>query len=135
LAIILSSWATVACLLTVIVRQERRRFVTAMVMTWWDLGRAIFTFWGGLIKFVFLFVGWCASLLRLIVLGIWLALQDVLLTPLRLAVQMGKSYISPGVPWLAVIFTVTWSLFEAALFTYVTTPLVQDVLSGMSGEE
>ena len=56
LAIILGCWATMACLLTVVIRANRQQFIIAMFITWWDMGKAIVSFWGGIFSFIFYFV-------------------------------------------------------------------------------
>jgi hypothetical protein len=50
-AVILACWLTIACFLTVLVRHKRQAFVTSLFVTWWDLGKSIVTFWGGIFKF------------------------------------------------------------------------------------
>ncbi len=131
-AIIAASWVSIVCLLSVIVRQKRRQFMAKLFITWWDLGRAIFSFWGGLVRFLFQLLGWCFGFLRLMVLGLWLSIQDILLAPLRIARDMGQVYVTPGTPWIAVMMTLLWSALEAVVFTFVTTPLVNDVLEGLT---
>jgi hypothetical protein len=132
-AIIFACWVTVPCVLSIIIRQERRVYVSSLLVTWWDLFRAIFSFWGGMLRFLLSLVGWTAGLLRLSFMAFWLMLQDVFLAPLRIAKDVGEDYFRPGVPWLAVMLTVFWSMIEAVLFTFVLTPLVVDILAGLSG--
>jgi hypothetical protein len=42
--------------------------------------------------------------------------------------------VSSTIPWIAVILTLFWCLIEAVIFTYVTTPLVVDTFSNITGE-
>ena len=49
--------------------------------------------------------------------------------------NIGSNVLSPGVPWIAVVMTVVWSILEACIFTFVMTPLVMDTLSNMTGTE
>lgn len=53
LAFILGCWITVPALLTAIFRHNRRSFVITLFITWWDLGKAIVSFWGGIVRFLF----------------------------------------------------------------------------------
>ena len=46
-AAIAASWTVVPSLLTVIFRTKRTQFITGLVLTWWDLGKALLYFWGG----------------------------------------------------------------------------------------
>ncbi len=135
LAFLLGCWASVASFLTIIVRQERLKFASAILVTWWDLGRAILSMWGGVFRF-FLTLGMSIFVTaKVLVFGIWLLIQDILLIPFRVLLQLGSGIIRPGVPWIAVALTLVWSLFEAGLFTYVTAPLVRDTLSNLTGDD
>ena len=51
-AVIIGCWISMASVLTVVIRQKRREFIMALILTWWDLGKAIVAFWGGLVKFI-----------------------------------------------------------------------------------
>ena len=75
-AIILGCWTSLACLLTVPVRQNRREFITALFMTWWDLGKSIVSFWGGLLKMFFSVAVATLGLLRFVMFGLWSIIQD-----------------------------------------------------------
>src|SRR3989304_514568 len=55
MAIILGPWPSIACLLPVFIRQKRREFIMALFITWWDLGKAIVYFWGGIFRFIISF--------------------------------------------------------------------------------
>jgi hypothetical protein len=135
LAIIFGCWVSIACLVSIIIRQERRVYLSALLVTWWDLFRSIFSFWGGLVKLIFNLAGWSAGLLRIFFLSISLTLQDIFLSPLRLAKDVGQDYFKPGTPWISVMMTVFWSGVEAILFTFILTPLVIEILSSLSGVE
>ncbi len=134
-AIIFACWATVLCLVTVIVRQHRRQYVSTVFITWWDLFRTIFSFWGGTFKFVFMLIGWLFSALRIIIIGLWLSLQDILFTPLRAVKGVGNLATTAGTPWIAVGMTLAWCALEAFLFTFVMTNLVVETLSSVTGLE
>jgi hypothetical protein len=47
LAIILGCWVTSVSLATLIIRHRRSEFITALLITWWDLAKAILAFWVG----------------------------------------------------------------------------------------
>ncbi len=134
-AVIVCLWASILCLLTVIVRQKRTDFLKSFFVTWWDLMKSIFAFWGGFFKFLWVLVGALYGVLRIMVVGVWLILQDILLVPFRLIRNVAKSVSAPGVPWIAVVLTFCWCLVEAVIFTYVMTPLVLDTLSNLTGGE
>lgn len=134
-AIILSLWTSILCLLSVIVRQRRVEFFKAFLVTWWDLGKSIFAFWGGFLRFLIVLVNTLFTLLRVILTGIWLLIQDILLGPFRIIRTVALNIAAPGLPWIAVCFTLIWCLVEAVIFTYVMTPLVMDTLANLTGGE
>jgi hypothetical protein len=135
LAFILACWITIACLLTVIFRQNRREFITALIITWWDLGKSIVSFWGGIFKFLFNLLAALLGAVKIVVLAIWSLIQDILFLPFRLIRNAGQSVVSSSIPWIAVFLTLFWCLIEAIIFTYVTTPLVVDTFSNITGEQ
>ncbi len=134
-AILLCLWASILCLLSVIVRQKRVDFIRAFLVTWWDLGKSIFGFWGGFFRFVFVLANSLFGFLRVLVTGIWLLIQDILLVPFRVIKTVALNIAAPGLPWIAVVLTLVWCLIEAVIFTYVMTPLVMDTLANMTGGE
>ncbi|MEX0928722.1 MAG: hypothetical protein WDZ53_04895, partial [Balneolales bacterium] len=46
-AVVLGCWVTIPALLTVLFRHNRKEYVNSVFLTWWDLGRAFVSFWGG----------------------------------------------------------------------------------------
>lgn len=133
-AVILACWLTIFCAVTIIVRTNRRQFIIALMMTWWDLGKSIVSFWGGVFKFAFTFALALVALLKVILLGIWSLVQEILFMPFRLMRNAGQNLVTSNIPWIAVFLTVFWCLIEATIFTYVTTPLVIDTFSNITGE-
>ncbi len=133
-AIIVGLWVTIPSLVTVLIRQNRKQFVITLFVTWWDLGKSIVSFWGGILKFVFSLSTALLGLLRILFLSIWSIIQDVIFMPFRLIRKAGQNVVSSPIPWIAVFLTLFWSLLEALIFTYVTTPLVVDVFSNITGE-
>ncbi len=134
MAIILGCWVSIACVLTVVVRQNRREFLTGMLITWWDLGKSIVYFWGGILKFMLNLAVAVIELGKIIFLGLLSILQEALYTPFRLLRGVSRNVLSSPVPWIAVFMTIFWCIIEAVIFTYVTTPLVVDVFSNITGE-
>jgi hypothetical protein len=134
-ALILCLWASIMALLTVVVRQKRVDFIRAFLVTWWDFMKCVFAFWGGFLKFFWVFVVSLYGLLRVIVMGLWYIIQDILLIPFRFISAVAKNVSAPGIPWIAVFLTFFWCLVEAIIFTYVMTPLVTDTLANLTGGE
>ena len=52
-ALVLACWASILSGLSIPLRSNRREFITAFFITWWDLGKSILLFWGGIFQFVF----------------------------------------------------------------------------------
>ncbi len=134
LAFILGCWVSIACLLTVLIRQNRREFLTSLLITWWDLGKSVVYFWGGILKFFLNLVAAVVELGKIVVLGLLSLLQEIVYTPFRLFRSISRNVLSSPVPWVAVYLTIFWCIIEAVIFTYVTTPLVVDVFSNITGE-
>ncbi len=135
LAFIGACWLTVPSVITVIFRHKRREFISALFLTWWDLGKSIVSFWGGIFKFVFVFVAAMIGLVRMVILSIWSVFVQLFIMPFRAVRSAGQNVVNSKVPWIAVFLTVLWCLIEAMIFTYVTTPLVSDTLSNITGDQ
>lgn len=134
-AFILGSWITIPALLTVIFRHNRKEFIISLFITWWDLGKAVISFWGGIFRFLFYFVVALLELIKIVVLGIWSAAQMIVIMPFKVLGQASRRVVGSQVPWIAVFLTLFWVLVETTIFTYVTTPLVLDTLSNITGEQ
>ena len=135
LAIVLGCWVSIGCVLTTHFRQHRSDYLTNLLITWWDLGRSIVTFWGGILRFsVNLFVTsfW---LFKFAVLGLWSIAQEVVFMPIRAIRAAGHNVMTSRAPWIAVNLTILWCVIEAFIFTYVLTPLVLDTFSNITGEQ
>ena len=135
LAIILGCWLSIVSALTVLFRQNRTKFVTALFITWWDMGKSIASFWGGIFKFVFVFIGALLGMLKVLIHSLWLIIQEIIFLPFRIISFLGQNVVSSSIPWIAVFFTLIWCLIEAVIFTYVTTPLVIDTFSNITNEQ
>ncbi|MCX6130951.1 MAG: hypothetical protein NTX25_18075 [Proteobacteria bacterium] len=134
-AIIFCSWISVANIVSIVVRQQRAEFISAFFLTWWDLGRSIFYFWGGILRFILNFAGWIYGFIRLISLGFLLILKDFILFPIRAFSEVSSTSFRPGIPWPAIFMMIVWTIVEAAVFTFVMNPLVVDVMDSFSDGE
>lgn len=135
LGIILGCWITVPTLLTVIFRHKRKEYILSLFITWWDLGKAVVSFWGGILQFFFNLVIAVAELVKLLLVGAWYVIQSILLMPFKMMGSASKNLVTSKIPWIAVFLTLLWVIIEATIFTYVTTPLVVDTLSNITGEQ
>jgi hypothetical protein len=134
-AVVLGYWTSVLSVPTIVVRAKRRTFVSLVLVTWWDLARAIFTFWGGVFRFLLRLVISLLGACQMILVGVWAVVQELIALPLRMIRSVGSNVLQPGIPWIAVGMTFFWCVFEAMIFTYVMTSLVIDTLSNLAGTE
>jgi hypothetical protein len=133
--VVMGYWTSVLSLPTIIVRSRRRTFVSLMLVTWWDMARATFAFWGGVFKFALHLLTALLGAGQMILIGLWTLVSELVLLPFRFVRRMGSNVLNPGVPWIAVTMTFFWCVFEAIIFTFVTTSLVIDTLSNLAGTQ
>jgi hypothetical protein len=126
-------WCTMLAVYTVPFRAGRQQFMAAMLTTWWDSGRAVTLFWAGVIRAVFLSVGWAWGLIRILGAGLYLALVELVTLPFGLIKRATQSSLRPGVPWIAVTLTLFWSLLEAGIFSYALYPVVFEIATDLAG--
>lgn len=132
---LIGCWITIPAFLSVIFRHNRKEFTISLFITWWDLGKAILSFWGGIFRFLLFMMIALLELVKTLVLGLWSVLQMIVIMPFRAVGSMTRRVVGSNVPWIAVALTLFWVLIEATIFTYVTTPLVLDTLSNITGEQ
>jgi len=135
LLLIVAIWCTMLALYTVPFRSNRREFLIALVMLWWETGRSIWLFWVGVARFVWEMVGWAWGLLRLAAELTFKSLRLVASTPFAFMDWLGRKYFKPGVPWLAFLLTIAWCALEALIFTYTLLPTVGEVFFDLAGIE
>ena len=134
-AVAMGYWTSVLSVPTIVVRTKRRAFISQVLVTWWDLARATFTFWGGVFRFLLQLAISLLGLVQMVVVGVWAVLQELIVLPFRLIKDVSSNMLNPGVPWIAVGMTFFWCVFEAIIFTYVMTSLVIDTLSNLAGTQ
>lgn len=134
-AIAFGYWNTVLCIPSLLVRTRRRVFVGLVLITWWDLARATFTFWGGVFRFMLQLSISLLAFAQIIIVGVWGVVREIILMPFRLMKHLGSNVLAPGTPWIAVGMTFFWCVFEAIIFTFVMTSLVIDTLSNLAGTQ
>ncbi|MFP3948930.1 MAG: hypothetical protein ACLFWG_09390 [Longimicrobiales bacterium] len=131
--LVVGVWSTMLGLYSVPFRSDRKRFLTAVLLTWWDAGRSIWLFWTGIFRFLFLLVGWAWGLLKLAWQMTVAVVGAVFASPMKFADWSTRHYFQPGVPWLAFILTLGWSALEATIFTFTLAPTLREVLIGITG--
>ncbi|HTP40880.1 MAG TPA: hypothetical protein VML36_00510, partial [Nitrospiria bacterium] len=110
-------------------------FLKALLIAWWDAGRAVWLYWVGLFRVLFVAVGWLLTLVRLMFKLLAEIGRQLILAPFTLTGKMTKSYFQPGVPWVAFLLLLFWGALEAIIFTYTLYPTVSEVLADLVGVE
>ena len=128
-------WCTQLSLYTVPFRSKRINFITALLLSWWDGARAVWLFWTGLFRLIFVLIGWLFSILRLILKFIVEFIKQIVTAPFTMTGKMTKSFFRPGVPWIAFLALIFWCMLEAVIFTYVLFPTISEVLMDIVGTD
>ncbi|MBN2202017.1 hypothetical protein JW777_08705 [bacterium] len=128
LAFVAACWITIAALFTVIFRPSRAPFLVSLIITWWDLFKSFLLFWAGIFRFLFELVLVLFGLFRVLLSTLWSIVVDILFFPFKVIGTAVRGIMDASVPWIALTLTMLWCLVEALIFTFVTTPLVTDVL-------
>ena len=128
-------WCTQLSLYTVPFRSKRINFITTLLLSWWDGARAVWLFWIGLFRLIFVLVGWLFSILRLILKFIVEFIKQIVTAPFTMTGRMTKSFFRPGVPWVAFLILVFWCMLEAVIFAYVLFPTISEVLMDIVGSD
>jgi len=128
-------WCTQLSLYTLPFRSGRVAFLKALLIAWWDAGRAVWLYWVGLFRVLFVAIGWLLTLVRLMFKLLAEIGRQLILAPFTLTGKMTKSYFQPGVPWVAFLLLLFWGALEAIIFTYTLYPTVSEVLADLVGVE
>ena len=133
--LLVSMWATMVSLYSLPFRSGRGYFLTALLMSWWDVGRMAWFYWAGMGRFVFVLIGWIGSGIRAFVRLLWNAIKGALNSPFAILDWTSRRYFKPGVPWLAFLLLILWSAIEAIIFTFTLRPTMNELLADLTGFE
>ncbi len=133
--LVVSLWATMVSLYTLPFRSGRGYFLTALLMSWWDVGRMAWFYWAGMGRFLFVVAGWLVSLMKAFVRLSWNAVKGALNSPFALLDWTSRRYFQPGMPWLAFLLLLLWSAIEATIFTFTLRPTMNELLADLTGFE
>jgi hypothetical protein len=132
---IVAIWCTQISLYTLPFRSSRGRFVSLLLLAWWDAARVVWMYWVGIIRLAGVVLGWGLALANLAVrIAIGIARQ-VVTAPFAMTSMATRSYFQPGVPWIAFLMLVFWCVLEAAVFAYTLRPTITEVLADLVGSE
>jgi hypothetical protein len=133
--LLVSMWATMISLYSLPFRSGRGYFLTALLMSWWDVGRMAWFYWAGMGRFVFVLIGWIGSGIRAFVRLLWNAIKGALNSPFAILDWTSRRYFKPGVPWLAFLLLILWSAIEATIFTFTLRPTMNELMADLVGFE
>jgi hypothetical protein len=126
-------WGTMVSLYTIPFRLGRSvTLMQSVALAWWDALRMVWFYWAGLVKFLFMLVGWLGSMLKLGVQLIWGTLKGAITSPLAMLDATSRR---PGVPWGAFVLLIVWSAVEATIFTFTLRPTMAELLADLTGYE
>jgi hypothetical protein len=132
---VVAIWCTQISLYTLPFRSSRSRFVSLLLLAWWDAARVVWMYWVGIIRLAGVALGWALALANLAVrIGVGVARQ-VVAAPFTVTSLVTRSYFQPGVPWIAFLMLVFWCVLEAAVFAYTLRPTITEVLADLVGSE
>jgi hypothetical protein len=126
-------WVTLLAAYTLPFRARRVRFVSLLLLAWWDAARVVWLYWVGLVRVAALLVGWTVSVAALLVRLLVEAVHRLATTPVALTARAAHRYVAPGTPWMAFLAVLAWGGLEAAVFTYTTLPAISNTLSELGG--
>jgi hypothetical protein len=125
-------WGTMVSLYTIPFRSGLGRLLASLLMSWWDAVRMVWFYWLGLARFLIVFVGWLWGLLKLAVSMLWRTLKSAVTSPFAMLDATSRQ---PGVPWIAFVLLVFWSMIEATIFTFTLRPTMSELLADLTGYE
>jgi hypothetical protein len=131
--LLVSMWAMMVSLYTLPFRSGRGYFLTAILMSWWDVGRMAWFYWAGMARFVVVMLGWIVSGIKAFFGLLWNGIKSFLNSPFALLDWTSRRYFKPGVPWLAFLLLILWSAIEAMIFTFTLRPTMNELLADLTG--
>lgn len=136
LLIFAGTWTSAASLYTVPFRSGRGRFLTLLLMTWWDAARSILFFYTGMVRVVVALIGWIIGAVRFALRMVKSLIIGIVRAPITLIQNSSRSYFEAGgMPWVAFLILMFWSAVEATIFTFTLTPTLKEVFDGLTGTD
>ena len=130
------TWSSAASLYTVPFRSGRGRFLTLLLMTWWDAARCILFFYTGMVRVIVAFVGWIIGSVRFFLRMLKSLIIGIVRAPITMIQNSSRSYFQAGgMPWVAFLVLMVWSAVEATIFTFTLTPTLKEVFDSLTGTE
>ena len=132
---VIAVWSTGLSVYTLPFRSGRTRFVSLVLLAWWDAALSVWLYWVGMVRVVGVVLGWALGISRLVMRLTMGFLRDVVGTPFAMSGMLMRGYFKPGVPWLGFMMVLLWGALEAAVFTYTLEPRVTTLVADLSGSD
>jgi len=132
---VVAIWCTGLSVYTLPFRSGRTRFVSMVLLAWWDAALSVWLYWVGMVRVVAVMLGWALGLSRLAVRLVLGFVRDIVGTPFAMSSMLMRGYLQPGVPWLAFMMLLFWCVLEAAVFTYTLEPRVAMLVADLTGAD
>jgi hypothetical protein len=132
---VVAVWCTGLSVYTLPFRSGRTRFVSLVLLAWWDAALAVWLYWVGMVRVAGVVLGWALGISRLAVRLVAGFIRDVVGTPFAMSSMLMRGYFKPGVPWLAFVMLLLWCALETAVFTYTLEPRVTTLVNDLSGTD
>ena len=132
---VVAVWCTGLSVYTLPFRSGRTRFVSLILLAWWDAALAVWLYWVGMIRVVAVVAGWILGLSRLMIRLVVGFVRDIVGVPFAMSSMLMRGYLQPGVPWLAFVMLLFWCALEAAVFTYTLEPRVAMLVADLTGTD
>ncbi|HEY7540296.1 MAG TPA: hypothetical protein VIF11_09155 [Methylomirabilota bacterium] len=132
---VVAVWCTGLSVYTMPFRSARSRFVSLVLLAWWDAALAVWLYWVGMVRVAGVVLGWALGIARLALRMVTGFIRDLVGTPVAMSGMLMRSYFKPGVPWLAFVMLLLWCVLEAAVFTYTLEPRITTLVNDLSGAD
>src|SRR5262249_54900758 len=132
---VIAVWCTGLSVYTMPFRSARTRFVSLLLLAWWDAALAVWLYWVGMVRVAGVLLGWSVGIARLALRMATGFIRDVVGTPVAMSGKLMRSYFKPGVPWLAFVMLLSWCVLEAAVFTFTLEPRITTLVNDLSGAD
>lgn len=133
--LVIAVWSTMISLYTIPFRSGRGGFLTAILLSWWDVWRMILFYYAGVVRLLVVTAGWLWGLLKLGLKLVVNFIRGTFASPFVFLDWTSRKYFKPGVPWIAFLLILLWSGLEAVVFTLTLRPLITEILADLAGFE
>lgn len=133
LLLVVAMWTTMISVYTIPFRSGRAAYIRTLAFGWWDAGRGVAVFWGGVARFLLVAVGLLWSTVRYLFVLAGKIIGQLFATPAAALDWTARRYFKPGVPWVAFVLILGWSALEALVFTFTLRPTMYEVLYDLTG--